>query len=84
MKVEITPEDLVRPLTGKHHLYTHRLDEPGDQVHRCTRSNGRDIIGLDMVDHVPDSIEPFLDGVMDLVMYGTDIVCHASRGRQVG
>ena len=78
MEVEITSEHLVGTLTGKYHLDTHASDDSRQEIHwgRCT--HGGNIVGLDEIDDITDGIQTFLDGVIDLVMHGTDVVGNQS------
>ena len=76
VEIEVTPEHLIRPFAAQHHLYTHRLDYARQQVHRSGGADSRHVVCLDVVDHVTNGIEPFLDRVVDLVVDSTDIIGH--------
>lgn len=78
MEVEITSEYLVGTLTGKYHLDTHASDDSRQKIHRGRGTNGGNIVGLDEVDDITDGIQTFLDGVVDFVMHGTDVVGNQS------
>ena len=84
VEVKITSEYLVSTFTTQYHLDTHATDDTGQQVHRSRCTDGRDIIRLSIVNHIADSIETFLDGVVHLVVHSTDIVGNFLRFRQVG
>ena len=75
VEVEIASEDLVRSLSRENHLDTHRLDYAGEQIHRSRCPDGRHVVGLDVVDHIPDGIQALLDGEIHLVMDSADVVC---------
>ncbi len=63
-----TAENLVRPFTTQYHLNTHSLDLPTEQVHGRTSSNGGDIVSLQMINDLFNSVQTFLDGKSVFVM----------------
>lgn len=74
MEVEVASENLVGSLSGEDHLDAHRLDVAGHEVHRGGGPDGGYVIGLDVVDDVPQGIDAFLHGEVDLVVDGADVV----------
>ena len=69
-----TAEDLVTALSTEDHLHTHGLNLPAEQVHRRTRTNGGNIVGLKVVDHVRNGIEPLLNCEGVLMVDGAEVV----------
>ena len=84
MEIEVATENLVGTLATEYHLDTHRLDDPCQQVHGRGGADGGDVVGLDVIDDVADGIESLLDGIVDFVVNGADMVGHESRLCQVG
>ena len=76
VEVEVAAKDLVGTLAGEHHLDAHRLDDTRQQVHGGGGTHGGDIVSLDEVYDIADGIEAFLDGIVDLMVHGADIVGH--------
>lgn len=79
----LTTEDLVASLTAEHHLHTHGLDFPGEQVHRRTGAHRRHVVGLEVVDHIRDRIETFLHSEGVLVVYRAQEMRSLPRRQQV-
>lgn len=65
-----TTENLVTSLATKHHLNTHCFDLAAEEIHGCARTHSRNIVCLEVVDHVWDCVKAFLDGESVFVMYG--------------
>ena len=84
VEVEIASENLVSPLTRQHHLDTHALDDTGKQVHRGAGPDGCHVVCLNEVNDITDSVKPLLNGVVNLVVYGTDVISNELRLCQVG
>ena len=84
VEIEITTEDLIGTFTGKHHLDAHRFDDTGQQVHRRRGTDGSHVISLDEVDDIAQGIKPFLDSIIDFMMYGAYVVGHKPGLCQVG
>ena len=78
VEVEITSEYLVGTLARKHHLDTHAADDSRQEIHRGRSTHGGNIVGLDEIDDITDGIQAFLDGVVDFVMHGSDVLGHQS------
>jgi len=83
VEVEITSEHLVGTLTRKYHLDTHAADDSRQEIHRGRGTHGGHIVGLDEVDDIADGIQTFLDGVVDFVMHGSDVLGYQSCLRQI-
>src|SRR5574344_393311 len=79
VKVQVASEYLVRTFTAEHHLDTHTLDDSRKQVHRRGGTDRGHIVGLYMVDYIADGIKALLDGIIDLVVDGTEVVRHLAR-----
>ena len=84
VEVEVAAEDLVGTLATEHHLDTHGLDDAGQQIHGGRGADGGDIVSLDEVDDIADGIEALLDGIVDFVMDGTDMIGHETGLGQIG
>ena len=78
VEVEITSEYLVGTLTGKYHLDTHASDDSRQEIHRGRGTHGGYIVGLNEIDDITDGIQTFLDGVVDFMMHGTDMIGNQS------
>ena len=76
VEIEVTAEYLVGSFAAKHHLDAHALDDAGKQVHRGGGAHGGHVVGLDVVDDITHGIQTLLNGVVDFVVYGTDMVGH--------
>ena len=75
-----TSEDLVAALATEHHLDTHGFDFPAEEIHRGTRADSRDIVCLEVVDDIRDSIQALLHREGVLVVDGTkEVRCFARR-----
>ena len=74
MEIKITSEDLIGTLTREHHFDTHRLDDACQKIHGRRGADCRYIVGFDEIDDVADGIESFLNGVVDFVMHGSDMI----------
>ena len=79
VEVEIAGKDLVGPLPGEDYLDAHGLDPTGQEEHRGRCADGRDVVGLEVIDDVIERVDPLLDGEEELVVHGTDRL-----GRQPG
>ena len=78
VEVEITSEYLVGTLTGKYHLDTHASDDSRQEIHRGRCTHGGNIVGLDEIDDIADGIQTFLNGVVDFVVHGSDVLGNQS------
>lgn len=74
VEIEVTAEKLVGSFAGKDHFDTHRLDYAGEQVHRRRSPHGGHIVGLEVIDDIPQRIQALLDRVVDFVVHGADVV----------
>ena len=83
VEVQVAAEHLVRALAGEHHLDAHGPDAARHQVHRRRRADGGDVVGLQVVDHVGQRVQPFLHGEVELVVHGADVLGHLAGRRQV-
>ena len=54
------------------------------KIHRGRGANGGDIVSLDVVNDVADSVQSFLDGIVDFMMHGSDKAGHFAGFYQVG
>ena len=84
VEIEIAAEHFIGPFAREHHLDAHRLDDAGQQVHGRGGADCSHVVGLDVVDDIPDCIEPLLDGVVDFVVNRAQVVGYFARLRQVG
>src|SRR5690606_19276860 len=83
-EIEISTEKFVTALAGQHHFNTHGLDNPCQKIHWCRCSYSGNVIGFQMVNDITDGIQAFLNSEMNLVMYGTDVLCSFLRSYQIG
>ena len=84
VEVEIAAEDLVGTLAREHHFDSHRLDDASQQVHGRRSTHGGDIVGFDEIDDVADGIKTFLNGIVDFVVNGADMVGYNLGFGEVG
>ena len=84
VEIEVTAEKLVGSFAGKDHFDTHRLDYAGEQVHRRRSPHGGHIVGLEVIDDIPQRIQALLDRVVDFVVHGADVVGYFTSCGQVG
>jgi len=84
VEVEVAAEDLIRTLAREHHLHAHRLDAPGEQVHRRGGAHGGDVVAFDVADHLRQRVQPFGEGVDEAVVHGAERVGGDLRGGEVG
>ena len=83
VEVEITSEYLIGTLARKYHLDTHASDDSRQEIHRGRSTYGGNIVGLDEVDDITDGIQSFLNGVVDFMMHGSDVLGYQSCLRQI-
>ena len=83
VEVEVAAEQLVGAFAGEHHLDPHRLDVAGHQIHGRGGADGGDVIGLEVIDDVPQGIQPFLHGEVDLVVDGAEVIGHLAGGSEI-
>ena len=74
VEIEVTAEHFICAFTAQYHLDAHALDDAGKQVHRGGGAHGGHVVGLDVVDDITHGIQSLLDGIVDFVVYGTDVV----------
>ncbi len=83
VEVEVATEQLVGTFAGEHHLDPHRLDVAGHQIHRGGGADGGDVIGLEVIDDVAQSIQTLLHGEVDLVVDGAEVISHLAGGGEI-
>ena len=83
VEIEIASEHLVGTLARKHHLDTHASDDSRQEIHRGRSTHGGYIVGLDEIDDITDGIQSLLDGVVDFVVHGSDVLSNQSCFCQV-
>ena len=76
VEIEVTAEYFIGTFAAQYHLDAHALDDAGKQVHRGGGAHGGHVVGLDVVDDITHGIQTLLNGVVDFVVYGTDMVGH--------
>lgn len=57
----LTSKDFVTSFPTKNHLHPHSLDLSTEEIHRCARPYGRNIIRLQMVDNIRNGIQTLLN-----------------------
>lgn len=72
VEVEVATEDLVGTLTTQNHLDSHGLDLTGEQVHGSRGTDGGDIVGFEVVDHVREGVETVLNSEGEGVVLGAE------------
>ena len=83
MDVEVSSQDLITSLSGEDHLDTHGLDLPGKKVHGSRGSDGRNVVGLEVVDDFFKRIESLLNGEGVLVVSGSEVGSSLSGGKKI-
>ena len=84
VKIEVAAEDLVGALAREHHLDAHRTDDAGQEIHRRGGAHGGDVVGLDEIDHIAQGVKALLHRVVDLMVYGADMLRHHAGLGQIG
>lgn len=83
VEVQISSEDLIGALPGDHHLHSQRLDLTSHEEHWSARPDGSDVVRLNVIDYVLNSINPILNCEVELVMDSAKITCNLSRSLQI-
>ncbi len=83
VEVEVAAEQLVGAFAREHHLDAHGLDVTGHQIHGGGGADGGDVIGLEVIDDVPQGIQAFLHGEVDLVVDGAQVIGHLAGGGKI-
>lgn len=84
VEVKVTAEHLVRTFAAEYHLDAHAFDDTCQQIHGGGGADSGYVVSLNEIDDVADSIEAFLNGIVYLVMHGTDMTGHFASFNQVG
>ena len=84
VEVQVPSEDLVTALTTEHHLDAHSLDLAREQVHGRRGADGGDIVRLQVVDDIRQSVKTLVDGEGHDVMLGTQELGHLEGSLVVG
>ena len=84
VEIEIAAEHFISPFTTQHHFDSHAFNDACQQIHRGRGANGGDIVSFDVVNDVADSVQSFLDGIVDFMMHGSDKAGHFAGFYQVG
>ena len=84
MKIEISSENFISTFTRENHFYTHRFYKPGKQVHGRTGAHCSYIIRFDMINHIPNGVQAFLNGIIDFMMNGINVFGHVAGCSQIG
>ncbi|KAH3659965.1 hypothetical protein OGAPHI_007170 [Ogataea philodendri] len=82
-KIQVSSKDFVGTFTRKNHLHTLSLDLSGQQVHWSRGTDGRHIVGLQVVDDVGKSIKSFLNSESVLVVDGSNVFSNLLGSNQV-
>lgn len=72
MEVQVSTKDLVATLTTEDHLDTHGLDLARKEVHGSRGTDRGNIVGLQVVDDIGESVEAVLDGEGHDVVLGSE------------
>eukprot|EP00123_Amoebidium_parasiticum_P000874 comp11789_c0_seq1/m.6394 comp11789_c0_seq1/g.6394 ORF comp11789_c0_seq1/g.6394 comp11789_c0_seq1/m.6394 type:complete len:565 (+) comp11789_c0_seq1:267-1961(+) len=84
VEVQVAPKHLVGTLPRQHHLDPHGLDLARHQVHGRGRTHRRDIVCLEVVDDVRESVDTVLDREGELVVPGAQELCDLACSKQIG
>ena len=76
VEIEIAAEHFISSFATQHHFDSHAFNDACQQIHRGRGANGGDIVSLDVVNDVADSVQSFLDGIVDFMMHGSDKAGH--------
>ncbi len=83
MEIQVTAKYFIGTFTREHHFYTHGMNFSCQQIHRRGRAYGCDIVGFDVVDHLIQRIQAFLQGKFKAVVDRTDVRGHLGGGREI-
>lgn len=84
VEVKVSAEHFIGSFAAQHHLDAHALDDACQKIHRRRGAHGGYVVGLDEINHIAHGVQPLLNGVVDFVVHGADVVCHLACLRQVG
>eukprot|EP00963_Diacronema_lutheri_P010804 scaffold1204_cov313-Pavlova_lutheri.AAC.8 len=76
VEVEISTKHLIAAFPAQDHLDSRRFDLPRHEEHGSGGTNGGHIVGLRVIDHVRNRIDPFLKREVELVVDGTQEIGH--------
>mmetsp|Transcript_36035 Transcript_36035/g.70907 ORF Transcript_36035/g.70907 Transcript_36035/m.70907 type:complete len:297 (-) Transcript_36035:953-1843(-) len=83
VEVQVPSEDLVCPLSADHRLHPDRFDLPRQEVHRGRRPDRRHVVSLQMINHVSEGVEAFLDRERETEVVRSQKFGHLLRCLQV-
>mmetsp|Transcript_139160 Transcript_139160/g.197051 ORF Transcript_139160/g.197051 Transcript_139160/m.197051 type:complete len:291 (-) Transcript_139160:851-1723(-) len=79
VEVEVSSKNLVRALTTEDHFHARSPDPASHEVHWCGCTHSGDVEGLQMVNHIRQCVQGFLDCEDVLVMHrpeeGSNLLC---------
>lgn len=84
VEIEIATEYFIAAFAAQHHLYSHRLDLPTEEVHWGASAYSRHVVRLEVVDYIRDGVKPFLYGEDVFVVEGPEVMCCFTSGEKVG
>lgn len=80
---ERTTKDLVATLTTQNHLHTHSLDLATEEVHGRASADRRNVVRLQVVDHIGDRVEALLNGEDVFVVDCAEVVSGLAGGEKI-
>mmetsp|Transcript_113210 Transcript_113210/g.283432 ORF Transcript_113210/g.283432 Transcript_113210/m.283432 type:complete len:290 (-) Transcript_113210:1268-2137(-) len=83
VEVEVAPEDFIRTLSAQNHLHPQGLDLPRQEIHRHAGTNGRHIVCLQVVDHIPHRVDALLHREGELMMDRAQVLGDLPRCLQI-
>jgi hypothetical protein len=76
VEVEVASEELVGALAGDDHLDPEGLDLARHEEHGRARPDYGDVVRLCLVDHVLDGVDVVLNGEVELMVQGAQVLRH--------
>jgi hypothetical protein len=76
VEVEVASEELVGALAGDDHLDPEGLDLARHEEHGRARPDCGDVVRLRVVDHVLDGVDVVLNGEVELMVQGAQVLRH--------
>src|SRR3989344_4691985 len=84
VKIQISAKNFVSSFSRKDHLDAQALDFPGHQIHRCRSADAGYIISFDMIYNIAQSVDAFLNGKFQFVVYTANILRNLASKFNVG
>src|SRR5690242_16396025 len=72
VEVKITTENFIATFATKDHLDTHGFDFATQEIHWGRCPDCRHIVSLKVVYHIRESVQTFLDGESEIIVFGAE------------